>query len=116
MKPNICVRFICNWAISIGRTSAIRTFVTAAILLAAASLYWSTGAAAEIGSLAQSPYATVPPTAVSGETITVTIVHDVTDFSGARQVSDLPGPDGRVSFREATLAANNTAGPQTIAF
>ncbi len=31
-------------------------------------------------------------------------------------MSDLPGPDGRVSFAEAVTAANNTPGPQTIAF
>ncbi len=52
----------------------------------------------------------------SNDTITVTTLHDVTDFSGAQQVGDLPGPDGHVSFREAVAAANNTAGPQTIAF
>ena len=33
-----------------------------------------------------------------GETITVTTLNDVSDFSGAQQVNDLPGPDGRVSF------------------
>jgi hypothetical protein len=48
--------------------------------------------------------------------ITVTTLDDVSDFSGLQQVSDLPGPDGRVSFREAVTAANNTPGPQTIAF
>ena len=53
---------------------------------------------------------------LTGETITVTTLFDVTDFSGAQQVGDLPGPDGRVSFREAVTAANNTPGPQTIAF
>ncbi len=53
---------------------------------------------------------------LSGETITVTTCNDVSDFSGAQQVSDLPGPDGRVSFREACAAANNTPGGQTIAF
>ena len=53
---------------------------------------------------------------LTGETITVTTLFDVTDFSGAQQVGDLPGPDGRVSFREAVIAANNTPGPQTIAF
>jgi hypothetical protein len=52
----------------------------------------------------------------AGETITVDTLNDVTDFGGAQQVSDLPGPDGRVSFREACTAANNTAGPQTIEF
>ena len=53
---------------------------------------------------------------LTGETITVTTLFDVTDFSGAQRVEDLPGPDGRVSFREAVIAANNTPGPQTIAF
>src|ERR1041385_1093800 len=52
----------------------------------------------------------------SGEIITVTTLNDVSDFSGLQQVNDLPGPDKRVSFREAVTAANNTAGPQTIAF
>lgn len=52
----------------------------------------------------------------AGETVTVNTVEDVVDFSGAQQVTDLPGPDGKVSFREAIAAANNTAGPQTIAF
>jgi hypothetical protein len=50
------------------------------------------------------------------ETVTVTTLNDVSDFSGSQLVNDLPGPDGRVSFREAVTAANNTAGPQTIAF
>ena len=53
---------------------------------------------------------------LSGETITVTTLDDVSDFFGSQQVSDLPGPDGRVSFREAVTAANNTPDPQTIAF
>ncbi len=52
----------------------------------------------------------------SGETITVTTLEDVSDFTGVRQVGNLPGPDGRISFREAVTAANNTPGPQTIAF
>jgi hypothetical protein len=54
--------------------------------------------------------------AASAQTITVTTLNDVSDFSGAQRVGDLPGPDGRVSFREACTAANNTPGPQTIAF
>ena len=58
--------------------------------------------------------AALPP--VSGETVTVTTLNDVSDFSGSKQVGNLPGPDGRVSFREAVTAVNNTAGPQTIAF
>ena len=53
---------------------------------------------------------------MGGEVITVNTLDDVTDFSGPQQVSNLPGPDGRISFREAVTAANNTSGPQTIAF
>ena len=59
---------------------------------------------------------TVLPLDIGGETVTVTTLNDVSDFSGFQQVSDLPGPDGRVSFREACTAANNTPGAQTIAF
>ena len=50
------------------------------------------------------------------QTVTVTTTQDDSDFGGAMQVSDLPGPDGRVSFRVAATAANNTPGPQTNAF
>ncbi len=52
----------------------------------------------------------------SGETITVNTVDDITDFAGAQVVADLPGPDGKISLHEAVTAANNTSGPQTIAF
>jgi len=52
----------------------------------------------------------------SAQTVTVSMTDDVVDFGGAQQVVDLPGPDGLVSFREACTAANNTSGPQTIAF
>ena len=52
----------------------------------------------------------------TAETMTVTTLNDVVDFTGSQQVSDLPGPDGLVSFREAVTAANNTTGPQPIAF
>lgn len=55
-------------------------------------------------------------TRIGGKPITVNTLNDVTDFGGSRQIGDLPGPDGRVSFREALTAANNTAGPQTIGF
>ena len=65
---------------------------------------------------ATSTMATAFEVPLGGETITVTTCNDVSDFSGAQQVSDLPGPDGRVSFREACTAANNTLGSQTIAF
>jgi len=56
------------------------------------------------------------PATLSGETITVTTLHDESDFAGSQHVADLPGPDGRISFREAVTASNNTTGPQTIAF
>ncbi len=50
------------------------------------------------------------------QVVTVTTLEDVTDFTGARQVADLPGPDGVVSFREAITATNNTPEGQTIEF
>jgi hypothetical protein len=50
------------------------------------------------------------------QTMTVTTLHDVSDFGGLQQVANLPGPDGRVSLKEACTAANNTPGPQTIEF
>ena len=52
----------------------------------------------------------------TAQTITVNTVNDVVDFGGLQQVGNLPGPDGLISFREACIAANNTPGPQTIAF
>jgi hypothetical protein len=59
----------------------------------------------------------VSPVSLAGEeTITVTATGDSADFAGLQQVGDLPGTDGEVTIREAILAANNTAGPQTIAF
>ncbi|MCK6561980.1 right-handed parallel beta-helix repeat-containing protein [candidate division KSB1 bacterium] len=48
--------------------------------------------------------------------IIVTTTSDLADFDGGQQVSDLPGPDGLVSLREAIIAANNTAGPNVIGF
>jgi hypothetical protein len=53
---------------------------------------------------------------VIAQTVTVDTAADTVDFGGARMVADLPGPDGRVSFREALMATNNTTGPQTVAF
>ena len=50
------------------------------------------------------------------QTITVTTVDDTVDFAAPQTVAQLPGPDGRVSFREAVAAANNTPGAQTIEF
>lgn len=51
------------------------------------------------------------------QTVTVDLARDdFMDFGGAQRVADLPGPDGHVTLREAVTAANNTPGPQTIAF
>jgi parallel beta-helix repeat protein len=52
----------------------------------------------------------------SAQVMTVTTGEDDVDFSGQQQVTDLPGPDGLVSLREAVTAANNTPGPQSIHF
>jgi PKD repeat protein len=51
-----------------------------------------------------------------GGTIIVNTTSDLEDFGGAKTMSDLPGPDGVVSLREAVTASNNTPGPNTIAF
>jgi len=129
MKPKIHVRFISNLETLLGFASATRTLVSVAILSIAGALCWGIGVAAEtgppvfsqnskfvspIGALAVEPHDNFE--VLTGETITVTTLNDVSDFSGSQQVSDLPGPDGRISFREACTAANNTPGPQTIAF
>ena len=53
---------------------------------------------------------------LSAQTIFVTTVSDVVDFGGAQMVANLPGPHGKVSMREACIAANKTAGAQTIGF
>ena len=51
------------------------------------------------------------------QTVTVTISDDIIDVDWqTATVSDLPGPDGVVSFSEALIASNNTPGHQTIAF
>jgi hypothetical protein len=100
---------------------------TPSVLLATlAALLWIASSPAMAGGLIPSQSLDNQSTALNkqkwvavrsvGQTITVTTCNDVSDFSGAQQVSDLPGPDGRVSFREACTAANNTAGSQTIAF
>ncbi len=52
----------------------------------------------------------------SAQVITVNTFEDVVDFAGAQRVSNLPGPDNVVSFREACIAANNTTGAQDIEF
>jgi hypothetical protein len=53
---------------------------------------------------------------IRAQSIFVTTVADVVDFAAPQTAAQLPGPDGVVSMREAALAANNTAGPQTIGF
>lgn len=52
----------------------------------------------------------------TAQTIYVDTAADVTDFAGAQRVSDLPGPDGKISLAEAGLASDNTPGVQTIGF
>lgn len=54
--------------------------------------------------------------AAAGQTVTVDTVEDVVDFAAPQTAAELPGPDGRVSMREAAMAATNTPGPQTIGF
>jgi len=49
--------------------------------------------------------------ATQAQTVTVTTLNDISDAGVT-----LPGPDGRVSFREAVEYVNNTPGPQTIEF
>lgn len=51
-----------------------------------------------------------------GATVTVNSTSNVVDFAGPRQVGNLPGPDGLVTFAEAAIATTNTAGPDLIAF
>jgi hypothetical protein len=57
-----------------------------------------------------------PVSAQSPSLVTVTTTSKAVDFAGGQQVSDLPGPDGKVSLAEAIIAANATTGPQTIVF
>lgn len=54
--------------------------------------------------------------AAEGQTITVDTSADVVDFGGAQMVGDLPGPDGKVSLKQAGLASDNTPRIQAIAF
>ncbi|HED52675.1 MAG TPA: hypothetical protein ENJ00_00535 [Phycisphaerales bacterium] len=51
------------------------------------------------------------------ETVTVTTFYDVCDSNLATAVpSDLPGPGGVASFREAVAATNNAPEPQIVKF
>lgn len=50
------------------------------------------------------------------QTILVNTAADDVDFGGLQRVSDLPGPDGKISLTEAGLASDNTPGVQTIGF
>ncbi|HVM97139.1 MAG TPA: hypothetical protein VMT89_12175, partial [Candidatus Acidoferrales bacterium] len=59
----------------------------------------------------------------SAATIVVDTLNDIADppfnadgFCGVGQVADLPGADGHISLREAIIAANNSAAPNTILF
>lgn len=61
--------------------------------------------------------------AISSAQIVVDTASDVADppFDadgpcGNGSLADLPGADGKISLREAIIAANNTVGPQTITF
>ncbi len=56
------------------------------------------------------------PLAAQRAVITVDTTSSNSDFGGARQIADLPGPDGLVSFREAIDAAVNTPGLEAIHF
>jgi hypothetical protein len=58
----------------------------------------------------------LPVVLTSPPDIIVNTTSDVSDFGDAQQISDLPGPDGVVSLREALTAANNSAGPNIIGF
>jgi len=76
-------------------------------ILALALMYVTVGVAMQI----------VLPVAIGqAATVTVNSTSAVVDFAGARQVADLPGPDGRVTFPEAAIATTNTSGPDLIAF
>ena len=60
---------------------------------------------------------------VAAHRIVVTTLADIADppfnaggLCGTGTVRDLPGADGKVSLREAIIAANNTNGEQTLTF
>ena len=70
-----------------------------------------------LGATALAVGITVAPATAQTETIvTVDTTSMAVDFGGGQQVSDLPGPDGKTTLREATIASTNTIGPETIAF
>ena len=100
-----------------GRVTFAHETITSVLLALLAALLWIASSSAMAGGLIPSQSLDNQSTALTqkwvavrsvGETITVTTLNDVSDFSGFQQVSDLPGPDGRVSFREAVTAANNS--------
>jgi parallel beta-helix repeat protein len=62
------------------------------------------------------PKSTLAKSLSGNPDIIVNTTSDVTDFGGSQQVSDLPGPDGFVTLREAMIAAENTSGSQVIHF
>lgn len=114
MKTQISIIRVLAMAMSL-TAILVATFVQAATQTDR-SLYERLGGIFGIAAVVDPAHAGPFPTGFSGETITVTTLNDVSDFSGSQQVNDLPGPDGCVSFAEAVTAANNTPGPQTIAF
>jgi len=57
-----------------------------------------------------------PAGSARAATVTVNTTSAAVDFAGAQRVSDLPGPDGVVTFPEAAIATTNTPGPDLIAF
>lgn len=85
-------------------------FVVAAVVICLVGLAKPPIARGEV----QNPVS--PAATEAGETIVVTTLEDDVDFPQPQTVAQLPGPDGKVSFREALTAANNTTGPQTINF
>jgi len=58
----------------------------------------------------------LPIARAQAATVTVNTTSAVVDFIGARQIGDLPGPDGLVTFPEAAIATTNSPGPDLIAF
>ncbi|MBL8762591.1 MAG: hypothetical protein JNL50_14950 [Phycisphaerae bacterium] len=50
------------------------------------------------------------------QTITVDSADDIVDIPWSGTIANLPGPNGKISLREAMIAADNTPGPQTVGF
>lgn len=89
-----------------GTSTAHALVVSISVRFVLALLWVTVGAAMQTGFAASA----------RGATVTVNSTSDVVDFGGARQVGNLPGPDGLVTFAEAAIATTNTLGPDLIAF